>query len=221
MEAEKIAAPSTQPSKAPRITGAQRVEAEQQFLSQLRVIQPSSVVFSSLEPTVCEPVLQTNGSQSVTRKLPHPLTSLHKHEYKKLEKGELEALCEEKFAKGIMLITHDEAAYLEESTRLQAQSLLWFEHRIGHLTASKFLAVSQASLDPPPASLVKEIMVRSNRSGFVPALQWGTGNEDKAREAYVELASEEHENVRFMPAGLHVESLLSSSWSHTRWTDLL
>lgn len=153
---------------------------------------------------MCEPVLQTNGSRSVTRKLPHPLTSLHKHEYKKLEKGELEALCEEKFAKGIMLITHDEAAYLEESTRLQAQSLLWFEHRIGRLTASKFLAVSRASLDPPPASLVKEIMVRSNVSGFVPALQWGTDNEDKAREAYVELASEEHENFRFMPAGLHV-----------------
>lgn len=42
---------------------------------------------------------------------------LNMSEYNKLKKGELEALCEEKFAKGIILITYDEADNLEESTR--------------------------------------------------------------------------------------------------------
>ena len=47
MEEEKVAALSTQSSKAPRITGAHIIEAEQQLLSQIQVIHPSSAVFSS------------------------------------------------------------------------------------------------------------------------------------------------------------------------------
>ena len=95
----------------------------------------------------------------------------------------MEARCKE------IIITPEEAAYLEESTRLQAQSLLWFEHRMGWITASKLLAVKHTSLDPPPVSLVKQIMERSTISAYVPALQWGIHNEDAAREANMELVS--------------------------------
>ena len=55
-----------------------------------------------------------------------------------------------------LAITTDEAAYLEECTRLHSQSKLWFDHRAGRITASKFGSVSKASLNPPPASLVSE-----------------------------------------------------------------
>ena len=90
---------------------------------------------------------------------------------------ELEATCKEVFIKGIV-IAPEEAAYLEESTRLQAQSLLWCEHRIGRITVSKLLAVKRASLHPPPASLVKQIMERNKISTKISALQCGISNKD-------------------------------------------
>ena len=36
------------------------------------------------------------------------------------------------FTSGIT-VTLDDASYLEECTRLQSQSLIWFEHRTGRL----------------------------------------------------------------------------------------
>ena len=107
-------------------------------------------------------------------KLPPPLTSLQRRKYKQLSKEAISTLCEEVFAKGVIAMSADEAMYLEECTRLQAQWLLWFEHRIGRITASKFLRVSQASLTSPPSSLVKLIMeqqrqVKSMRTLLV---QW-------------------------------------------------
>ena len=47
-------------------------------------------------------------------------------------------------------------------------------------------------------------MERSTISAYVPALQWGIHNEDAAREAYMELVSQEHVNLHFMPTGLYV-----------------
>lgn len=126
-------------------------------------------------------------------------------EYVKLEEEELNALCQEKFTEGVIKISNDEAAYLEESTKLQSQSLLWFEQRIGRITASKFFSVSHANLNPPPASLINQIMEKDSIPRHIPAIQWGITNEGTAREAYINDASEKHENFTFMPAGLHVD----------------
>ena len=107
------------------------------------------------------------------------------------------------FKNGIV-INKEECTYLEESTRLQAQSLLWFKQRVGRITASKFLAVKRASLNSPPAYLIKQLMERSPLSNSIPALQWGTIHEDVAREVYLELESEKHTNFQYLAAGLHV-----------------
>ena len=139
-------------------------ESEEKFLSELKSIQPSAVFFSSHEPSPSNMATSLSGvsNQAVVRKLPSPLTSPTERE--------LEALCKEIFTKE-MVITPEEAAYLEESTRLQAQLPPWFEHRNGRITASKLLAVKRASLHSPPASLVKQLMERSKVSACVQALQ--------------------------------------------------
>lgn len=81
--------------------------------------------------------------------------------------------CDVLFATGLSVST-SEAEYLEEQTRLQSQSILWFEHRIGRITASKFAAVSKANKSSPPLSLVKTLMGETRfDSSKVPALQWG------------------------------------------------
>lgn len=59
-------------------------------------------------------------------------------------------------------MSKEEAAYLEESTHLQSKSQLWFEHRIGHKTASKFASVSKAHTNPLPIPFIKEIIGESH-----------------------------------------------------------
>lgn len=108
----------------------------------------------------------------MTRKLPSPLSSLHSNYFEKMTVDKLEAVCQKKFEEGPTVMTGDEAAYLEEPTKLQAQSLLWFEQRVGWITSSKFFAAIRASLNPP-TSPVKEIMERHNICKSVPAIQWG------------------------------------------------
>lgn len=191
---------STRAVKVPKLMPHTN-EAERRFLTELEVIQPSAVFFSSHAPA------PSNTAEisvpPVIRKLPPTLTSLHKPKYAVMTEEELRAACKDVFTNGIA-VTHEEAIYLEESTRLQSQSLLWFQHRTGRITASKFLAVKRASLHPPPASLVKQMMERNTISRHVPALQWGIEMEDVAREAYIELACEKHTNFQYAAAGLHV-----------------
>ena len=88
----------------------------------------------------------------------------------------------------MLKMSNDESEYLEESTHLQSQSLLWFQHRAGRITASLFRRVKQVSLTTTPASLVKTILQESKvDSSKVPALQWGLSNEDRARSEYLSI----------------------------------
>ena len=179
-------------------------ETESRFLSVLKDIQPSAVFFSSHSTlstscTGAPPALST----PVVRKLPLTLPSLQKPKYSAMNDAELRDALKDVFATG-MFVTHEEVNYLEESTRLQSQSLLWFQHRSGRITTSKFFAVKRASLDPPPTSLVKQLMERSTISSHVPALRWGIDNENVARQTYIETVSDNHTNFQCTAAGLHV-----------------
>ena len=94
--------------------------------------------------------------------------------------------------------------YLEECPRLQSQSQLWFEHRVGRITASKFAAVSRASVDPPPSCLIKQLIETSQSLCHVPAIQWGVDHEDVARTAYLELTDQNHISLKYSATGLHL-----------------
>ena len=58
-------------------------------------------------------------------------------------------------------VDEDEVQYLEESTKLQSECLLWHKYRIGRVTASKFGPVSRANTTCPPQSLVRSILSES------------------------------------------------------------
>lgn len=183
-------------SKSTEVTVLQP-EAEAMFLSHLKEIHPSSVVFSSLIARKCT-------VENDSRKLPPLLTSLHTTKCTTMTEEELIMACQDAFVNKLE-ITPDEALYLEESTRLQSQSILWHQHRIGRITASKFFAVVRTSIDSPSPSLIKDLMemkVQSRKT--VPALQWGVENEPKAREQYIEIIQEEHEKFVCTLSGLCV-----------------
>lgn len=131
IETEGIAATDLQSSKIPKVV-VNQAEAEREFLCGLEQIHSSAAVLFFYKPMVCA----SRPTQSVIRSLPRLLTSLHKSEYKKLDENQLQLLSKEMFSKGVIEIQQDEAVYLEESTRLQAQSHLWFEHRVSRVTSS-------------------------------------------------------------------------------------
>ena len=157
--------------------------------------------FSSHQPK--SSISSSTSDVHIVHKLPPTLLPLRKPKYAAMAEEELKEACKEVFASGIS-VTTEEASYLEECTRLQSQSLVWFEHQTGRLTASKFLAVKAASLYLPPASLIDELIHRKSSLTHVPAIRWGIEDEDVARKEYVEFANERHENFRCTAIRLHV-----------------
>ena len=169
------------------------------FFTGLRKIKPDAVIFTSLGPISNTDSCTTTCSS--IRKLPPLLTSLKNRKYKSMSKEELNTACNEIF--GNLRVSKDEANYLEESTRLQAESLLWYEHRTGRITASVFGSVVRTSILSPSITLVNKILQKS-KPVKVPSLQWGISNESTARKAYIELVQEQHENYELNLCGLHI-----------------
>ena len=57
-------------------------------------------------------------------------------------------------------VTNAEATYVMQCIRLQAQSTVWFEHRKGRLTTSRFGAIRRTSVDKSAKSLVVQLLQR-------------------------------------------------------------
>ena len=168
------------------------------FFQKLKFAHPTSAILSIVE---CRP--PTYPLPEAVKRLPSPLTSLFDPKNKCLDKVQLNKACESMFKS--LTITPEEADYLEESTRLQAQSSLWFEHRKGRLTASKFFQICHTRTERPSISLLKDVMqYTQSQTHQVPALKWGVEHEDEAREQYVELSHQQHHLFEYHAAGLSV-----------------
>ena len=85
------------------------------------------------------------------------------------EHADLTARCEE--VANSLKMTADEARYVEESTRLQSQSLVWFEQRAGRITSS--VAHDVLHMEAPAKSLIKKICSDTPSKLNVPAINWG------------------------------------------------
>ena len=95
----------------------------------------------------------------MVRKLPPLLTALQDNKYQDLDEDSLNVECIKIFQE--LAVDEHEVQYLEESTKLQSECLLWHKYCTGRVTASKFGPVSRAKISCPPQSLVKDIMLQS------------------------------------------------------------
>ena len=154
--------------------------------------------------TAFAPRPSTSKETQEVSKLLQRLTCLYDEKYKQLRPDELAAACMTIFESGLIVLP-EEALFLEASTRLQHLSSVWHEHRVGRITASKFHASSRAGTNPPPRSLLEQLMgYKPVNSSAIPALDWGIKNEKIARMQYLERASAQHEGLEYRPSGLHV-----------------
>ncbi len=125
------------------------------FSSPLKVLFPKCAIL-----TAASRQLQPEKTAPSVRSLPSSIASLHSPRYKELSATELATESERVF-KDVVSVTKEDADYLERCTTLQSQSLLWFEHRKGRITASRFGAVCHTSITSPAQSLVCSILQRS------------------------------------------------------------
>ena len=132
--------------------------------------------------------------------LPPTLMSMGKRKYRDMNNEEVMQECEKIFDE--LSITDEQSRFLFQSTNLQSKSLLWFEHRRGRLTASKFWHVCHTSLTASSKSLIESILQKTKQPSTA-ALQWGVDKEPVAREEYVKLMSN-HQSFEVSPAGLFV-----------------
>ena len=128
------------------------------------------------------------------------VTSLYHPRYKKLSQSDLAKECERDFSEKLK-VTSEESKHLAESTRLQAQSHMWFEHRKDRLIASKFRAICHTSISKPSQSLVAQILQLSTMPKSA-VLSWGITNEKKAREQYWAIQEKQHTAFKLEMTGL-------------------
>ena len=94
---------------------------QKSFVNVLMDVMPHAVIHSSFTP-----LKSTQPVRKVVRKLPVSLTILKNSKYTAMTKDELKTACEEVFSKSLN-VSVEEAEYLEESTRQQSHSLLWYD----------------------------------------------------------------------------------------------
>lgn len=171
---------------------------KENFFKGLQEIYPQSAILSAV---FLKPQVRTLQQHPI-KTLPKTLNALQKDEYQKLSHSELLKECERVF-KNEIVVTKEEAHYLERSTTLQSKSSLWFEHRKGRITASKFGQVCHTSITSPSKSLIQSIL----QQGPVvksEALEWGIRNESTARAEYYQIVHKKHQLFEIDDAGLFV-----------------
>ena len=126
--------------------------------------------------------VNVNNEPKNIAKLPHALTNLFEVSNRSLTSSELS----EKIEKLIptLAVTDDEARYLEEVTRTQADNLVWHQQRVGRITGSTIHSLAHTSPDNPSKSIIKRLSYMSNNKLSAPALIWGRENEHVALLAY-------------------------------------
>lgn len=119
------------------------------------------------------------------------------HEILKASMGELERLT----------VTSAQKKAVEEKTRGQANSKIWFQMRTGRVTASRFKAACHTDPACPSASLIMSICHPELSRFSTDATRWGCNHEGTAKNAYLELQKNHHHNFTITDSGLHIHSV--------------
>lgn len=172
-------------------------------LKELKLACPTSVFFDMIDKLDPEDTDSASEDEDEISLLT-PLTYLHEV-YSQNDMSEADIL--ELFQSGKMWPTQANIIDLEKKTRDQAISKLWYEHRRGRITASKFHEVCNRRLSTSPDRLIKSIMgyIEQDLSN-VKAVAWGVDNEERARNEYKKCMSSHHTNFQLRLSGFLIDS---------------
>ena len=122
------------------------------------------------------------------------------------EQDDLAARC--KKVVNSLKVTAEEVWDVDESTRLQSHSRMWFEQRAGRITPSVVHDVLHTGMDAPAKSLIKKICSDTPSKLNVPAMNCGRAR-SVASGDYLHTMSSRHEDTEVIEAGLSISKASS------------
>ena len=136
-------------------------------------------------------------------KFPVALTELYQADNVQLSYSDLLTKCQNVE----LSVTIEQSKCLEEATRAQAASKLWYRYRSGRITASKMKRVCRSNPDQPSQSLIRAICYPESQSFTSRATQWGCSHEEIARKTYMDKMMDIHMNFQVSSSGFVINPL--------------
>ena len=103
-------------------------------------------------------------------------------------------------------ITNQQKKIVEEKTRDQANSRLWFRMRSGRITASKFKSACRTNPALPSRSLIMSICHPELARFSTEAISWGCQHERTAKHCYSSFQNQKHKNFIISDSGLFIST---------------
>ena len=101
-------------------------------------------------------------------------------------------------------VSEEQAKAVEAATRDQASSKLWFRFRAGRITASKMKTACCTDPKQPAQSLIKSVCYPESYRFTSKATTWGCNHEKFARDMFIDVHKESHENVKVHDTGFFI-----------------
>ena len=153
-------------------------EEQKAFIERIQLLEPKAAILAAtmVKLSMADIAKLRKGCQV---QLHHCMTqNLHDQKFAQMFHDKLMAECENVSHSNIA-VSKEEADYLEQSTVLQSESLLWFEYHKGRIMASHFDSVFHTSLDSLSSSQISSIL-QQRPIPDVAGLRWGRENEPLA-----------------------------------------
>lgn len=101
---------------------------------------------------------------------------------------------------------NEQSANVEELTRDQSGSEMWFWYRAGRVAASRMKSVCKTSEANPSISLVKSVCYPDSSKFASLATKWGCEHKKVAREQFLDVMSQLHENCVIEDSGFIIST---------------
>lgn len=169
----------------------------QEVLNELYAIAPNAAFFTSvMTPSIDNPPT----SKTTDNKYPQLLSTLQQ-----TDNNDIDDLCNKTIDS--YTVSQYQAENLEVATRNQAISSLWYQHRMGRITASKAHDVLVRKETTPAANLVKRIAGYSTYDlSKKQSVKWGVDHEDECRQAYTNHQQNHHLDLTCSPCGFFIHT---------------
>ena len=155
----------------------------------------------SIVPGFCEPYIP----HSECGTLPKPLSYLFDKELLEISYSQLLEKGEEAFTN--IRISSAQAKALEELTRQQSHSKLWYQYKAGHITASNFKNAVHTNTKKLSSSLIKRICYPESYKFKTASTCWGLDHEKSALSEYSVQNKDKHSNFSLLESGLVINPL--------------
>lgn len=98
-------------------------------------------------------------------------------------------------------VSEQQAERIEQRTRAQHKSSIWFAARAGRITASSLHAVYRGEINSPALSTIRRICYPKENTCMTADLAWGIAHEEDARQTYIKKTNALHNSHEVSKCG--------------------